>query len=45
MYGRFYLEAKADELAACFDLSAVPSVSPRYDIVPSQLIMIIRAVE
>ena len=45
MCGRFYLDAKADELAAYFDLPAVPSLKSRYDLAPSQPIMVIRAGE
>ncbi len=45
MCGRFYLDVQADELVDYFDLPAVPRLTPRYNIAPSQPVMAIRVGE
>jgi putative SOS response-associated peptidase YedK len=42
MCGRFYLDVRADELASYFDLPSAPSLTPRYNIAPSQNVTAIR---
>lgn len=41
MCGRFTLTSDADSIAKCFELSDVPSVSPRYNIAPTQSVLVI----
>ncbi|MET0027485.1 MAG: SOS response-associated peptidase [Candidatus Thiodiazotropha sp.] len=41
MCGRFYLDAKTDELLAFFGLSSIPHLPTRYNIAPSQSILAI----
>ncbi len=45
MCGRFYLDVQAEELARYFDLPALPSLTPRYNIAPSQAVIAIRVGE
>jgi putative SOS response-associated peptidase YedK len=42
MCGRFALKAPPADIAAHFDLDAVPEVAPRYNIAPTQDILIVR---
>lgn len=39
MCGRFYLDAKADELVLTLNLSNISVLKPRYNIAPSQQIL------
>lgn len=39
MCGRFYLDARAEDLQATFGLSNAPALEPRYNIAPSQSIL------
>jgi putative SOS response-associated peptidase YedK len=45
MCGRFYLDVQADQLAGYFELVAVPELSPRFNIAPSQTIAAVVAGE
>ena len=42
MCGRFTLTASGDELAEAFDLDTAPSLAPRYNIAPSQPVLVVR---
>lgn len=44
MCGRYTLTADANELAAYFELDAVPVLAPRFNIAPTQQVPIVRAV-
>ncbi|MCU7843335.1 MAG: SOS response-associated peptidase [Candidatus Thiodiazotropha sp. (ex Monitilora ramsayi)] len=39
MCGRFYLDAREDALKAALSLSALPALTPRYNIAPAQAIL------
>lgn len=43
MCGRFTLTASGEELAEAFDLDTAPSLAPRYNIAPSQPVLVVRA--
>jgi putative SOS response-associated peptidase YedK len=45
MCGRFYLDARAEELEATLGLSGLPALEPRYNIAPSQSILAAVATE
>ena len=42
MCGRFTLTASGEELAEAFDLDSAPSLTPRYNIAPSQPVLVVR---
>jgi putative SOS response-associated peptidase YedK len=45
MCGRFYLDARAEELKATLGLLSLPALEPRYNIAPSQPILAAVAAE
>jgi putative SOS response-associated peptidase YedK len=42
MGGRFALYSSGETIAAAFDLAEVPELQPRYNVVPSQPVAVIR---
>jgi putative SOS response-associated peptidase YedK len=42
MCGRFTLTASGEELAEAFDLDSAPSLTPRYNIAPTQPVLVVR---
>lgn len=42
MCGRFTLTASGDDLAALFEIEAVPNLEPRYNIAPTQPVAVVR---
>jgi putative SOS response-associated peptidase YedK len=43
MCGRFYLDARAEDLKATLTLASLPGIEPRYNIAPSQPVLAVMA--